>query len=102
MGGSLKKGVGTAMVISVGNAGGIISSFLYPTTDRPRFIKGHAVCLGYCAMCALLAGVMSLYFARQNKVKERLTAEHGAPWTAEEKADREDDGEMVPWFKFTV
>ena len=102
MGGSLKKGVGTALVISIGNAGGIISSFLYPTTDRPRFIKGHAVCIGYCAMTVVLAGIMSAYCARQNKVKERVLQEHGRDFTAQEKADREDEGEMVPWFKLTV
>ncbi|KAI9636612.1 major facilitator superfamily domain-containing protein [Dioszegia hungarica] len=102
MGGSLKKGVGTAMVISMGNAGGIISSFLYPSTDRPRFIKGHAVCLAYCAMTFILAGIMTLYLARQNTIKDRVLAEHGTEFTAEEKVDREDDGENVPWFKYTV
>lgn len=102
IGGSLKKGVGMAMIISVGNAGGIISSFVYPSTDRPRFFRGHAVNIGYLVMCASLAGIMSLYYSRQNKIKERLTQEHGAAWTQMEKEDREDDGEMVPWFHFTT
>lgn len=53
-------------------------------------------------MAMALAGFMTIYFKRQNKVKERILAEHGRIFTAEEKEEREDDGEMVPWFKFTA
>ena len=44
-GGSLKKGVTTAIIVSVGNAGGCISSFVYPREDRPRYYMGHAILL---------------------------------------------------------
>lgn len=58
--------------------------------------------MAYCCMACLLAIVMTLYFSRQNKLKARQLAEHGMEYTAEEKEAREDDGEMVPWFKFTT
>jgi hypothetical protein len=53
-------------------------------------------------MTFILAGIMTAYLARQNKVKARVLAEHGSEFTAEEKADREDEGENVPWFKYTI
>lgn len=53
-------------------------------------------------MTFILAGIMTLYLARQNTIKDRVLAEHGTEFTAEEKVDREDDGENVPWFKYTV
>jgi hypothetical protein len=58
--------------------------------------------MSYCFMSCILAIVMTLYFRRQNTIKARQLAEHGVEYTAEEKEAREDEGEMVPWFKFTT
>jgi len=102
MGGSLKKGVGTAIIVSVGNAGGVMSSFLYPSADKPRYYKGHAVCAAYCFMCAGIAAVMWVYLNRANKKKEERLAQRGRPYTAEEKVQYQDDGDSVDWFKYSL
>lgn len=36
IGGSLKRGVGIAMQVGVGNLGGVVASFVYQTKDQPR------------------------------------------------------------------
>jgi len=36
IGGSLKRGVGIAMQVGIGNLGGIIASFVYLIKDEPR------------------------------------------------------------------
>lgn len=36
IGGSLKRGVGIAMQVGIGNCGGIIASFVYLSRDEPR------------------------------------------------------------------
>lgn len=101
-GGSLKKGVAAAIIVSVGNAGGIISSFIYPATDKPRYYKGHAICMAYDVMCFVLAGFMWWYLSRRNAEKEARNASRTHPWTEEEKKQFEDDGDDVDWFKYTI
>lgn len=100
-GGSLKKSVGSAIIVSVGNVGGIISSFIYPSTDKPLYTKGHAICAGYCALTVFLAFVMNRYYTRQNRLKEERIIARGG-WTEEEKAAYKDEGDNVDWFKYVI
>lgn len=102
VGGSLKKGVATAIIVSVGNAGGVVSSFIYPREDRPRYYKGHGICLAYCALVFATALWMTIYYGRANKQKEARNAARDRPWTAEEKKMLEDEGDNVDWFKYTL
>jgi nitrate/nitrite transporter NarK len=101
-GGSLKKGVAAAVIVSVGNAGGIISSFIYPATDKPRYRKGHAICMSWNIMVFVLAAFMWPYLARVNRQKEARNAARGQPWTAEEMQALQDDGDKVDWFKYAI
>lgn len=102
VGGSLKKSVATAIIVSVGNAGGVISSFVYPKEDKPRYYKGHGVCLALCILCFSTAALMTTYYSRANKQKEARNAARSAPFTAEEKKMYEDAGDNVDWFKYTT
>lgn len=44
VGGDMQKGVTVAMVIGIGNLGGVCSSFIY--ISPPRFFEGHGTCMG--------------------------------------------------------
>ncbi|KXN82015.1 hypothetical protein AN958_03313 [Leucoagaricus sp. SymC.cos] len=44
-GGDITKGVTLAMVIGIGNLGGVCSSFIY--LKPPRFFVGHGTCMGF-------------------------------------------------------
>lgn len=101
-GGALKKSVGTAIIVSLGNAGGVISSFIYPSTDKPRYIKGHAICFAYCLIVVVSSTFMIFYLNRQNKKKEERNAARGHAWTEDEKAGYQDDGDSVDWFKYAI
>ncbi|KAF8482545.1 MFS general substrate transporter [Russula ochroleuca] len=48
VGGDMKRGVVLAMVIGIGNLGGICASFIY--YQPPRFYKGHATIIGCICM----------------------------------------------------
>jgi predicted MFS family arabinose efflux permease len=101
-GGSLKKGIAAAIIVSVGNAGGVMSSFIYPATDKPRYRKGHTICMAYNLMVFVLAGIMWLYLGSQNRKKEERNAARDHAWTAEERKELEDAGDKVDWFKYTI
>lgn len=100
-GGSLKKGISTAIIVSVGNAGGCISAFTYPKTTAPRYFQGHAINLAYDVGCFVVAGIMWWHLRRQNAAKDARNAQRG-PWTAEERAAHADEGDKVDFFKYTL
>lgn len=102
VGGSLKKSVATAIIVSVGNAGGVVSSFVYPKEDKPRYYTGHGVCLAYCVLCFALAAIMTTYYSRANKQKDARNAARSVPFSAEEKKAYEDAGDSVDWFRYTT
>ena len=101
-GGSLKKSVATAIIVSVGNLGGIVSSFIYPKEDGPRFIKGHAVCLAYQGAVIISATVMWVYCSYANRQRAARNAARGRDYTPEEKLELQDRGDHVDWFVYTI
>lgn len=101
-GGSLKKSVATAIIVSVGNCGGIVSSFIYPKEDKPRYIKGHAICIAYLGVTILCAAIMWVYCAWANKAKAARNAARGHAWTEEEKKELEDRGDDNDWFVYVI
>lgn len=46
-GGSLKRATGIAMQVMGGNCGGIVASYVYLSSDGPRYIKGHCILIGF-------------------------------------------------------
>jgi len=101
-GGSLKKSVATAIIVSVGNCGGIVSSFIYPKEDAPKYTKGHAVCLAYCGITIICATIMWAYCAWANNQKAARNAARGHAWTDEEKKELQDRGDHNDWFVYTI
>ncbi|KAM3508483.1 hypothetical protein MY11210_006724 [Beauveria gryllotalpidicola] len=53
--------------LTIGNASGIMSSFIYPTPDAPRFIRGHAVTLAMVAMGTAIYGLLWAWYRRENE-----------------------------------
>lgn len=101
-GGSLKKSVATAIIVSIGNLGGIVSSYIYPSKDAPHFKKGHAICLAYCVICIITAVLLWAYCSWANKKKMERNAARGHAWTDEEKKELEDRGDHNDWFMYTI
>ncbi|GJN88975.1 hypothetical protein Rhopal_001946-T1 [Rhodotorula paludigena] len=69
---TLKRGTGMGMMFTLGNSGGIISSLVYFTEDRPRYYRGHGVGLAFAAMAVVLSLFMTLYLSWENKRRDRL------------------------------
>ncbi|KAI2602591.1 MFS general substrate transporter [Hypoxylon sp. NC1633] len=65
-----KRTTANGMQLTSGNAAGIMSSFIYPTTDGPRYIVGNAVSLSLVGMAACIYGFMWFWFARINKKRD--------------------------------
>ncbi|KWU42228.1 transporter [Rhodotorula sp. JG-1b] len=68
--GTLKRGTAMGIMFTTGNSGGIISSVVYRTQDKPKFIMGHAICLAFAAMAVFLSLFMRIYLAAENKRRD--------------------------------
>ncbi|KAF8893538.1 major facilitator superfamily domain-containing protein [Infundibulicybe gibba] len=74
-GGDVRKGVVIAMVIGIGNLGGICSSFIYITP--PRFHIGHGTIMGWLGLSIILSFFAMWDYNRLNKEKEALCEREG-------------------------
>ncbi|KIK98464.1 hypothetical protein PAXRUDRAFT_31147 [Paxillus rubicundulus Ve08.2h10] len=97
-GGDLKRGVVIAMVIGLGNLGGICSSFIY--IDPPRFHVGHGTIMGWLTLSILLSFFAMWDYNRINKQKEELCLEHGI--TGDRRDEFRDMGDESPLFRYTI
>ncbi|KAJ7594505.1 major facilitator superfamily domain-containing protein [Mycena floridula] len=74
-GGDVRKGVVIAMVIGLGNLGGLCSSFVYMTP--PRFHIGHGTILGCLGLTIIMSFFNMWDFNRLNKEKEARCKREG-------------------------
>lgn len=61
---------------TIGNSAGLVSSNVYPMTDAPRYIKGHAINLGFAAVAILSCAVLMFYNIRENRRRDAISYAH--------------------------
>ncbi|KAL7956523.1 major facilitator superfamily domain-containing protein [Trichoderma compactum] len=73
-----KRTTATGMQLTFGNASGIMSAFIYPALDKPRFIRGHAVSLSMVGLGTCVYAFPWFWFWRANKSRDagELSEEH--------------------------
>jgi len=67
-----KRVTGIAFGFISTNSGGILSTWLFPTTDAPRYTKATWTAMGLTITIVAFAVINSLYLARENRRKVRL------------------------------
>ncbi|PNS18655.1 High-affinity nicotinic acid transporter [Sphaceloma murrayae] len=60
------KGTGVALLNVIGQMGPLLGTGLYPQTDRPGYVKGHAVCAGFMGLVVVLAFALRKVLAYKN------------------------------------
>ncbi|KAF9275413.1 hypothetical protein BGZ74_004036, partial [Mortierella antarctica] len=76
IGGQTKRGVATAVIISIGNCGGAVGGQIYRGNDAAHaFVRGHSFCavIGVCG--GLVALTLKYMLVQENKRRDRLTRE---------------------------
>ncbi|KAJ7330994.1 MFS general substrate transporter [Mycena albidolilacea] len=68
-GGDLKRSVVLAMVIGLGNLGGVCSSFVYRPQDKPTYRPGHGTAIGCLCLSFTTVLFMSWNYRRLNAIK---------------------------------
>ncbi|KAJ5365583.1 Major facilitator superfamily domain general substrate transporter [Penicillium concentricum] len=62
-----KRTYATGLQLTFGNISGVMSPFLYPNSEGPRFVRGNAVTLGMVAFAGLVYGGMWVAYRFINK-----------------------------------
>ncbi|KAH8994726.1 MFS general substrate transporter [Lactarius hatsudake] len=97
-GGNMKRGVVLAMVIGLGNLGGICSSFIY--YQPPRFHKGHGTVMGCLGTSIVCSCVLMWTYKRLNKEKEEQCVREGINESM--KGMYRDHADKSPLFRYII
>ena len=98
LGGHYKRGVGAAMMVGIGNIGGIVASNVFIKSQAPEYPVGFGVCLGCIWICAISACLLALYIGRENKKRDAGLRDHRYQLS---EAERNNLGDDHPAFRFT-
>ncbi|PLB47724.1 MFS general substrate transporter [Aspergillus steynii IBT 23096] len=95
-----KRAVAIGYLICVGNAGGIIGSYIYKADEKPRYPTGYGTSLAFTA--AGIAAALTLEFClwNANQTNAKMTeSEIEEKYTEDQLRDM---GEKSPLFKYTL
>jgi len=67
-----KRSAVIAIVNMLGNVSSTYGSFLYPSIEGPRYVKGGAVMAAICFACASMALLTRFVLKRENKKLDKL------------------------------
>lgn len=101
---SSKRAVGMALLISVGNMGGIMGSNIYLAREAPKYTTGFSVSLAMCCFGIVMTFVLRWGYGKENAAREKLFREN----TEEEIRARYSEEEMLrlgdksPFFRYTL
>jgi hypothetical protein len=95
-----KRTTASGTQIMLGNIAGVVAPFLYPTQDKPHFVKGHAINLSLVTLGACIFGTMSLYFTWENRQRALGKRDHLMEGKTEEEIVAM--GDENPRYKFTT
>ncbi|KAF1349207.1 MFS general substrate transporter [Lizonia empirigonia] len=101
---SSKRAVGMALLISVGNMGGIMGSNIYLAREKPKYTTGFAASLAMCVAAVAMTFVLRWAYARENRKRDQLIQEQGeeamrARYTEEDLLML---GDKSPFFRYTL
>lgn len=95
-----RRAIGVAFNICVGNIGGVIGSYMYLDSEKPKFPTGFGLSLAFGVSGMLCSFILELSYKWGNAKKARLTEEEvRAKYTEAELLAM---GDKSPLFKYTL
>lgn len=94
-----RRAIGIALMNCVGNVGGIVGSFMYLESEKPKYPTGFGLSLAFGASGFVVAILLEWSYRVANKKKAKLVEEAKAKYTEEELFDM---GDKSPLFKHVL
>ncbi|SCO91032.1 related to putative tartrate transporter [Fusarium oxysporum] len=95
-----KRAFSTGMHLTIGNASGVASPFLFSSQYAPHYRPGYGASMGMLVVSLILNIILHLHFKRQNKLRDEGKQDYLLEGKTEEEI--ESMGERNPRFRFTV
>lgn len=101
---SSKRAVGMALLISVGNWGGICGSNIYFAAEAPKYPTGFGVSLAICVLSIIAAYILRVAYRRENQRRDDLVAAEGEAAIRARYSEQEllDMGDKSPFYHYTL
>lgn len=96
--GHTRKSVGTAFIIGFGNIGGIVSSFLFPNNESPKYTKGLSIGLAFTVFALIMLLVYCSFLIYRNKKKQ--SQEYRNEWDNLDEREKIMKGDLNPDIKY--
>ncbi|KAL4958140.1 histidine phosphatase superfamily [Aspergillus filifer] len=93
-----KRTFATGLQLTFGNVSGVMSPFLYKTTEGPRYVRGNAVTLGLVGFAGIVYGLMWAYYEWKNKQRDQGLEDAKIEGMSDEQI--EEMGDMSPRFRW--
>lgn len=88
------------MQLTIGNASGVMSAFIYPPTDAPRYIRGHGVSLSMVGMGVLIYAFLWQWYRRENARRE--AGEVDEKYSGLSEDELKELGDESPHYRYTI
>ncbi|KAJ5502733.1 Major facilitator superfamily domain general substrate transporter [Penicillium fimorum] len=95
-----KRTYATGLQLTFGNISGVMSPFLYPNSEGPRFVRGNAVTLGMVAFAGLVYGGMWVAYRFINKRRAQGLEDEKISSLSEQ--DIQEMGDRNPRFLYSL
>ena len=99
--GVYKRGITMGFVIGWGNLNGIVSSNIYRAADKPRYLPGHGVVLGYLGVLLVGGSLMTHLLLRAENTK-RLNGQRDIWIQGKSEQEIAKLGDQKPDFIYTT
>lgn len=96
---SSRVAIGIALNNCVGNAGGIVGSFMYLQSEQPKYYTGFGLSLAFGATGLIVALLLEWIYIAANSRKAKIAEEAVIKYTDEELFDM---GDSSPLFKHVL
>lgn len=98
--GQEKRAMGIAFMITMGNLGGIVGSFIFRDDEKPRYPTGWGSCLGFVAAGVMSATLLELGYLTINKRRAQRSETEVCAVYSDEKLERM--GNKSPLFRYSL
>lgn len=78
-----------------------MAPFLYPTSEAPRYVKGHVITLALIAFAMCIDGVLWFWFARENKRRDTV-GEDAIERLGLSEQEMMEMGDESPRYRYTI
>lgn len=94
-----RRAIGIALMNCVGNVGGIVGSFMYLESEKPKYHTGFGLSLAFGATGVIVAILLEWSYKIANANKAKIAEEAKIKYTEEELFDM---GDKSPLFKHVL